>query len=268
MHTRTGKPFCLRAAFVLAATLLLLGPVAGASGGGAQNAPQRTPTETVREFYRLLRLKQFREAFALSIYKPAIDGLGAEEFADLQPDFEKMASGVPEQVQVSGEQISGDKATVFIKVDNDQGSAQQDDAVMLMLRNGGWIIGDKENEAIVKRSGKDFFFTARIQTHHTEVQNMLQRISVAQLIYSQQHNGQYGTLQALISAGLIPKDIEGTESTGYRFHITLGPDAKSFTAGAEPARYGRTGRLSFFLDKTGVRSSDTGGKPLNPPSGK
>jgi hypothetical protein len=268
MHTRTGKTFSLRAACLLASVLLLLALVTVASARGAQNVAQRTPTETVREFYRLLRLKQFREAFALSIYKPAIDGLGAEEFADLQPDFEKMASVVPENVQVSGEQISGETATVFIKVNNDQAAAQQDESVMLMRRNGGWIIGDKENEAVVKRSGKEFFFTARIQTHHTEVQNMLQRLSVAQLIYSQQHNGQFGNLQALIAAGLIPKDIEATESTGYRFHVTLGADAKSFTAGAEPARYGRTGRLSFFLDKTGVRSSDTGGKPLNPPSDK
>jgi hypothetical protein len=267
MYTRTVKPFRLRAASVLSSALLLFALVMGASVG-AQDSPQRTPTETVREFYRLLRLKQFREAFALSIYKPAIDSLGPEEFADLQPDFEKMASGVPEQVQVSGEQISGETATVFIKVNNDQGAAQQDDSVMLMRKGGGWIIGDKENEAIVRKSGKDFFFTARIQTHHAEVQSMLQRISIAQLVYSQQHNGQFGSLEALISSGLIPKDLEGTESTGYRFHVTLGSDAKSFTAGAEPARYGRTGRLSFFLDKTGLRSSDTGGKPLNPSSGK
>jgi hypothetical protein len=262
-----GKTYCLRAACLLSQALLLLMLVTGA-GVQAQNPAQRTPTETVREFYRLLRLKQFREAFALSIYKPAIDGLGPEEFADLQPDFERMASGVPETVQISGEQISGETATVFIKVNNDQAASQQDDSVMLMRRNGGWIIGDKENEAVVKRSGKDFFFTARIQTHHTEVQSMLQRISVAQLVYSQQHNGQFGTLPELISSGLIPKDLEGTESTGYRFHVTVGTDAKSFTAGAEPARYGRTGRLSFFLDKTGLRSSDTGGKPLNPSSGK
>jgi hypothetical protein len=32
--------------------------------------------------------------------------------------------------------------------------------------------------------------------------------------------------------------------------------------GAEPAQYGRTGRLSFFMDHEGVRSSDVGGKPL------
>jgi hypothetical protein len=228
-----------------------------------------TPTQTVLEFYRQLRQKHFREAFALSIYKPAIESLSAEEFADLQTDFEHMASGVPENVQISGEQISGDTATVFVKINNDDAAAaQQDDSVTLIRKGNAWIIGDKENEAIVKRSGKDFFFTARIQTHHSEVQSMLQRISVSELIYGQQHNGLFGNLQALIAAGLVPKDLEATESTGYRFHVTLSADAKSFTAGAEPARYGRTGRLSFFLDKSGIRSADTGGKPLTPPPDK
>lgn len=253
------------------ALLLGLFPAVGVAARTTAAAPvvpaqsTATPTQTVIEFYRQLRQRHFREAFALSIYKPAIEGLSAEEFADLQSDFEKMATGVPENVQISGEQISGDTATVFVKVNSDEGAArQQDDSVMLMRKGSGWIIGDKENEAVVKRSGKDFFFTARIQTHHAEVQSMLQRISVAQLVYSQQHSGMFGDLRALINAGLIPKDLESTESTGYRFHITLSSDAKSFTAGAEPARYNRTGRLSFFLDKTGVRSADNGGKPLSP----
>ena len=36
---------------------------------------QRSPSDTVREFYKAMREKRFREAFALSIYKPVIDGL-------------------------------------------------------------------------------------------------------------------------------------------------------------------------------------------------
>ena len=272
MTTRTFRrpaPGALALIYALLVGLLTAGAVAAGTTAAALAAPAQsnaTPTQTVIEFYRQLRQKHFREAFALSIYKPAIDGLSTEEFADLQSDFEKMATGVPENVQISGEQISGDTATVFVKVNNDDAAAQQqqDDSVTLMRKGNGWIIGDKENEAVVKRSGKDFFFTARIQTHHSEVQSMLQRISVAQLVYSQQHNGMFGDLRALINAGLIPKDLESTESTGYRFHVTLSSDAKSFTAGAEPARYNRTGRLSFFLDKTGVRSADNGGKPLSP----
>jgi hypothetical protein len=235
----------------------------------AQGQSTPTPSQTVVEFYKQLRQKRFREAFALSIYKPAFEGLSAEDLAELQPDFERMAAGVPENIQISGEQISGDTATVFIKVNSDEGAAQvADESLTLMRRGTGWIIGDKASEAGVKRGGKDYFLNERIRTHHTEVEAMLQRISVAQLVYSQQHNGMVGNLQALINSGLVPKDLESTESTGYRFRVTVSADAKSFTAGAEPARYNRTGRLSFFMDKTGIRSADNGGKPLAPTATK
>jgi hypothetical protein len=228
--------------------------------------PARTPSETVREFYRAMREKRFREAFSMSIYKPAIEGLSQSEFEDLRPDFEKMAAAIPEKVNIKGEQISGDTATVFVKVAEGDEKAEAEPITLIRL-NGVWIVGDRQNGEIVRLNGKDFFFKARIDTHHSEVQAMLQRISLAQLAYSQQHGGQFGDLAALVAAGLVPKDLEGTESTGYRFHITLAPDRKSYTAGAEPALYGRTGRLSFFLDQTGIRSGDVGGKPLAlPPS--
>jgi hypothetical protein len=91
------------------------------------------------------------------------------------------------------------------------------------------------------------------------------RISIAELAYHQQHNCVIADMPTLLSVGLLPKDLEGTESTGYHFHIELAKDGKSFSAGAEPAQYGRTGVLSFFMDQAGVRSSDAGGKPFKPP---
>src|SRR5687768_9469444 len=91
--------------------------------GSATTLPQttpRTPTETMREFYRMMREKKFREAFGISIYRQAIEGLSTQEFEDLKPDFDKMAVAVsekiPEKVDITGEQISGDAATVFVKV--------------------------------------------------------------------------------------------------------------------------------------------------------
>ena len=226
----------------------------------AQN-PQRSPSDTVREFYRLMREKKFREAFGMSIYQPAIDGLKPQEFDDLRPDFDTMAAAIPEKVNLTGEQISGDAATVFIKV-KEEDTPEQAQPISLIRINGNWIIGDKENEAIVKKAGKDFFFNARIDTHHGEVQNIFRRITLAQVVYSQQHNGQYGNLAELIAAGLMPKDLEGTESTGYSFHVIRSADGKTWNATAEPAQYGRTGRLSFYLDSAGVKSGDAGGKPL------
>jgi hypothetical protein len=229
-----------------------------------QPPPPRSPSDTVREFYKAMREKRFRDAFDLSIYKAAIDPLKPQEFDDLRPDFEKMAAVIPEQVDLTGEQISGEIATVFVKIKEGE-ALEQAEPVMLIRVNGAWIIGNKEDEAIVKKAGKQFFFDARIYTHHDEVQAMLTRISLAELLYSQQHDGLFADLATLISLGLLPKDLEGTESTGYRFHVNAPGGGKSWNAAAEPAQYGRTGKLSFFLDATGVRSSDTGGKPLTPP---
>jgi hypothetical protein len=228
----------------------------------AQTKP-RSPSDTVREFYKAMHEKRFREAFALSIYKPAIEGLKPEQFEDLRPDFDNMAAAIPDNVEINGEQVSGETASVFVRVPGTDGNAGELEPVPLLRINGEWIVGDKENQDAVKKSGNNFFFKARIETHHQEVTTMLQRISVAELIYKNQHNGLYGELTALTGAGLVPKDVEGTESTGYRFRVNLNKDAKSFTATAEPAQYGRTGLLSFFMDESGIRSGDNGGKPLS-----
>ncbi|HWT00388.1 MAG TPA: hypothetical protein VN256_09085 [Pyrinomonadaceae bacterium] len=259
--TRSNRPRLLAA---FAASLLLLAAAAAtpAAPSSPRGAQARTPTETVREFYRLMRERRFREAFALSIYKPAVEGLSEQEFDELRPDFEKMGGVIPEKIEINGEQISGDTATVFVKIADADKSATEAEPVALVREAGAWIVGDRDNQRIVSQAGKQFFFEARIQTHHSEVQDVLQRINLAQGIYASQHNNTYGDLAALISAGLVPKDIESPESTGYRFRVTLSKDAKGFTAAAEPVRYGQTGRLSFILDASGIRSADTGGKPL------
>ena len=237
--------------------------LAGSSPAIAQS--QRTPTETMREFYQMMREKKFREAFGITIYRPAIEGLSPQEFEELRPDFERMALAVsekiPPKIDITGEQISGDAATVFVKVLDADGKEKVEPASLIKVDNN-WIVGDKENLELVKKEGKKFFFEARINAHHSDVQDMLTRISLAQVVYAQGHNGQFGNTAELITAGLIPKDIEGTDSTGYRFQIVRAADGKSWYATAEPVQYGRTGRLSFYLDASGVRSGDAGGKPL------
>ena len=212
-----------------------------------------------------MRERKYREAFGISIYRPAIEGLSTEEFNDLKPDFEKMAIAVsekiPDKVDITGEQISGDVATVFVRVVDADGKEKVEPASLIKVDNA-WVVGDKESLELVKKEGKKFFFEARINAHHSDVQDMMTRISLAQVVYSQGHNGLFGNTAELIAAGLIPKDLEGTESTGYRFQVVRPADAKSWYATAEPVAYGRTGRLSFYLDASGVRSGDAGGKPL------
>jgi Domain of unknown function (DUF4878) len=230
----------------------------------AQSTP-RSPTDTMRDFYRLMREKKYREAFGVSIYRQAIEGLSPEEYNDLKPDFDRMAIAVsekiPEKVDITGEQISGDVATVFVRVVDADGKDKVEPASLIKIDNA-WIVGDKENLELVKKAGKKFFFEARINAHHDDVQEMMTRISLAQVVYSQGHNGQFANTAELIAAGLIPKDLEGVESTGYHFQVVRPVDGKSWYATAEPAQYGRTGRLSFYLDGSGVRSGDAGGKPL------
>ncbi len=228
-------------------------------------AQTRTPTETVREFYKMMREKKFREAFGMSIYRPALEGLSAQEFEDLRPDFERVAVAIiekiPEKTEITGEQISGDTATVFVKMLDAEGKEKVEPATVIKVDNV-WIVGDRENLELVKKEGKKFFFEARINAHHNDVQDILTKIMVAQVAYSQTHDGKFGNMAELITVGYIPKDLEGTESTGYRFQVVRTADAKTWYATAEPVQHGRSGRLSFYLDASGVRSGDVGGKPL------
>jgi len=243
---------------------LLIAVTTGFAATFTQTTP-RTPTETMREFYRMMREKKYREAFGISIYRQAIEGLSTQEYEDLKPDFDKMSVAVsekiPEKVDITGEQISGDAATVFVKVVDADGKETVEPASLIKIDNA-WVVGDRENLELVRKEGKKFFFEARINAHHSDVQDMLTRISLAQVAYAGTHNSQFGNMAELITAGFLPKDIEGPETTGYRFQVVRPADGKSWYATAEPALYGRTGRLSFYLDASGVRSGDQGGKPL------
>jgi hypothetical protein len=247
--------------------LLVVAVLLISSFAAIAQTPQRSPSDTVRDFYRLLREKKFREAFGISIYRPAIEALTSQEFEELRPDFEKMSLAVveriPEKLSITGEQISGDVATVFVNVLDADAKEKVEPASLVKIDNA-WIVGDRENLELVRKAGKQFFFEARINAHHNDVQDMMTRISLAQVAYGQSHNGQFGNMMELVAAGLVPKDIEGTESTGYRFQINKSADGKMWYATAEPVQYGRSGRLSFHLDSAGVRSGDNGGKPLPP----
>ncbi|HEX7175214.1 MAG TPA: hypothetical protein VF240_08015 [Pyrinomonadaceae bacterium] len=225
-----------------------------------QKAAPGSPSFAVQEFYRLMRERRFREAFALSIFAPALEGLSAAEYEDLKPDFERQAGEVPEQVALTGEQMSGDDATVFMKLGTDE--APQVVPLPLIRERGAWLFGDREGQKLVKKQGKKYFFEARMAAHQDDAENMLRRISTAQIIYSAQNGGLFGNLQQLVRSALIPADVLSTASTGYHFHVETAPGGKSYTGGAEPARYGRTGRLSFYIDPSGLKKDDKGGKPL------
>ena len=254
-HFRFGG----RHVFLSIALLAILG---SASGATAQT--QRTPSDVVREFYKAMREHRFKEAWAMTIYKPAVEGLSAEEMEDLRPDFEEKAAQIPETVEIANEQINGNTATVFVKVPVSESTPQNTSQPVNLINSGGaWIIGDEANQAIVKKAGRRFFLDALIAQHHSDMEDLLKRVIAVQLVYAQQHKT-FGDLAALIGAGLLPKAAGDPKELGYNFHITVGKDGKTYLAGAEPTSYGRTGKLSYWMDQTGtIKSVDNGGKPLS-----
>src|ERR671919_1860095 len=102
----------------------------------------------------MMREKKFREAFGMSIYRPALEGLSAQEFEDLRPDFERVAIAItekiPEKMDITGEQISGDTATVFVKVLDADGKEKIEPASLIKINNG-WVVGDKEALELVRK---------------------------------------------------------------------------------------------------------------------
>jgi hypothetical protein len=233
-----------------------------------QAAGPRTPSDTVREFYSLLGARRYRDAFAISIWRPAVEGLSAEELEDLRPEFDKMAEGVPARFEVSGEQVSGDQATVFVRTPYDPPGKFEEHRLIMV--NGVWTYGDRESQRAVAKDGRDFFIKARVERHHEEVVEVLKRIAEAQALYASSHGGVYADLQTLTRESQLSfrEEMRLAETLGYNFRVTLLDGGRGYRANAEPARYGRTGKLSFSWQDGVLQSKDTGGKPYNPPRRK
>src|SRR5512143_1255520 len=80
----------------------------------AQKNPS-SPTETVITFYRALKEKRYVEGFRHSVYRSAIEGLSPAELQDLEPDFARTFSAIPDKIVPSGENTTGETATVSLK---------------------------------------------------------------------------------------------------------------------------------------------------------
>ena len=256
-------------------------PVSAANGAAPLNAaaePQKGatitidpngPADTVRAFYRHLREKKFREAIFLTNLRPAVEGLTDAELKDFALDLETLAGQVPAEIEINGEIITGDAATVTANLPTEDGDKKEMQSIKLKKFGGVWVIQtvDDEAENRIRKEGKQYFFNLRIETHESEAKKMLERISKAELANSLQNGGLYADMQTLIAAGLLPDDIKTSESTGYDYVINVTADKKQYFATATPAVYGKSGKLSFLLqpDATGISrstSKDMGGKVL------
>ncbi len=229
-----------------------------------------SPADTVRAFYTKLREKKFREAIFLTNLRPAVEGLTDAELKEFQVDFEVIASKVPEVLTINGEIVSGDKATVTASLPSEKSDALE--AQSLDLRKDGevWVIltVDEMAEARIKKEGKNYFYALKVETHEDEARDMLDRIARAQLAYSAMNGGAFGEINQLVAAELLPEDVKTSTSTGYNYFVTLAGDKQVWTAQATPAKYGTSGKLSFFLTSDGkstprISSKDNGGKPLD-----
>jgi hypothetical protein len=239
----------------------------GCAHGVSAQTIQRTPSDVVREFYKAMREHRFKDAWSMTIYKPAVEGLTAEEMEDLRSTFEEQAAHIPEQVEISGEQIEGQAAKVFVKLPAAESTPQVTSEPVTLINSGGaWIVGDEANQAIVNKAGRRYFLDAVIDLNQNAIEDFLKNLVGLEAIFALAHGGAFGDLKALVGAGLTSDDVVDPKSTGYSFHLTVAKDGKSFVASAEPTRYGHNGKLSFWMDQAGnIKKIDNGGKPLNSP---
>ncbi|MGH9968836.1 MAG: DUF3352 domain-containing protein [Pyrinomonadaceae bacterium] len=88
-------------------------------------------------------------------------------------------------------------------------------------------------------------------------QSALRMLVSAQATYqSTTGNGNYGTLDQLLEQGLVHKDL--LQNYGYKIEVTV--VGAKFEVTAVPNEYEKTGRMSFFVDESGVlRGGDRGG---------
>jgi len=256
----SAKRLLSRSIISLAALLL----VVSATSFVAPAQTQRGPSDVVREFYKAMREHRFKDAWMLTVDKSAVQDLTADEMEDLRPVFEDRAVKIPEQIEVTGEQIQGNIATVFVKVPANESTPQiTSEPVNLISSGGTWIIGTEADLAEVKKKGRRFFLDALIEENQNNIEDLLKRLVAVQIVYGAQHNGALGDLQALIAADLVAKESGDPKAIGYNFRITIAADGKGYVATAEPVRYGHSGKLSYWMDQTGaIKSADNGGKPV------
>ena len=229
-----------------------------------------SPSETVRAFYAKLREKKIREAIFLTNLRPAIEGLTDDELKEFAVDFEAVAANVPAELEINGEIISGNDATVTAKLPNEDNDKIELQEIRLRKEGEIWVIlsADDATEAVIKKEGKNYFLGLRIEIHQTEAKKMLDRIAKAEMVYSLQNKGEFAEFAKLIELGLLPSDVVSAETTGYNYALKLAGDRKRYSASATPAVYGKSGKVSLLLDldpdgKPRMKSVDNGGKPLD-----
>ena len=212
-------------------------------GGPKIKIKENSPADTVRVFYQRLSKNKFRDALVLTNLRPAVQGLSDKEVKELGVDFKDIAGQVPDSMPINGEIISGNDATVTVKMPDKEGKLV-DNPIKLRKRGDSWemLVVDAVGEKRVRKEGKNYFFALRMDVHHAEAKSMLDRIAKAQSVHSMQNKGQFADLNGLVKKGYVPRDALTSESTGYNYKINVAFDGYTYTAFATPAEYGKSGK--------------------------
>jgi hypothetical protein len=98
---------------------------------------------------------------------------------------------------------------------------------------------------------------APVQSNEAIARSALHSVAGAEASFqADKGKGHYGTLDELLSEGLLSKEL--IQRYGYTVELTV--SGNKFEAIAIPVEYGRSGRLSYFIDESGVlRAGDHGG---------
>lgn len=101
------------------------------------------------------------------------------------------------------------------------------------------------------------FEQTEAEMNEIRAKSSLQQVGSAEASFqSNKGDGRYATLDELASEGFINKEY--FQSFGYTIELTV--SGTRFEATAVPKEYGKTGRLSFFIDESKVlRGGDHGG---------
>ena len=96
----------------------------------------------------------------------------------------------------------------------------------------------------------------------TEARYKLRELAKAEKTYARKHLNRYATPETLakIKSTSFKDESLKDETNNYKFEFKLKPGAKGYEATATPIKYGRQGRLSFFINESGkIHSADKQG---------
>jgi len=104
-------------------------------------------------------------------------------------------------------------------------------------------------------------------TKEREAIGTLWTIANAERRYKEKNKSGYASLEELMTAEFLPKEMLNSRS--YKFEIEITADG--YAISAVPVEYGKSGKMSYFMDQTGViHGADHGGSPASasdPPVG-